>query len=821
MAVSKITQWVGTHSIGSDIIMEIRYDVYADMSDGDRRPYLRINKCIFRSTHDRSGPISGMAPFKLKILINGTGTAYSFNSGSDIKHHAGTLYDEDAGEYADGYYYVKFSSTDNIPIKKNGAEFTLNLTVKTENDQTYTVTEPACAPVSVKITGPSSIYTGRASTYNLSRSLLNDEKKCAEAYLRFGFPSWGNVGSVVDGYSGIYTQARHSCESFSTLTFIPLRSGAPEGEKSDPDSGAGSCIELIYYYFTNDSGFGTEHRASGEHSYYTGLYNAIELCHVEVPVTVISRSKVDDALAPVIESAVHQTGRYHEEYERQIERYGGVAQGECHYNIILTAETGGDPDPSVTPYPPGLYIPRTMKYGDEFYYLNVTDYTNGAPVEYTTQIYGYTAEYNGALLSRAGTGLNVTFTLKDGFGFTTTYTDSITVLPYHRPDMPLYRARRCSPLSAGADTDDVFLYDGVYYTPDDYGEYALVEWTVDISPLNDANSRYLTINGPSGNADGRYSSRIIELQDYLCSGYYVVRAEPDVSYDITFTLGDDFYGSQSGYVAWYKSPSVFVAPLNTALAIFDFKKGGTGVALGKVAEYDNTLDIHRNWMVRMPYNTYIQNYDGNGTEVNLYDWLENTISRIGAITSVRDDVIYDYQTWYHGNSATCIPSGYGTIYNEGWYNVLELIPNNDRTAAIKLANAITITKNHLNIILKPSYCFAGSAWDTETYNAMIYLCSTEPTTIDQTTGRPNGTVVAEKIIHGDLDNLGSDEDGFCIWLYEYEDGLNYSVDVSSFRGQSLWLLITCTQGGTSSGGAYNYRDAAMNVSSIILSDTMI
>lgn len=115
-------------------------------------------------------------------------------------------------------------------------------------------------------------------------------------------------------------------------------------------------------------------------------------------------------------------------------------------------------------------------------------------------------------------------------------------------------------------------------TRDDSGSYCLIEWAINVAPLGNQNSRSLTITHPEGTTTPTLSS-------YTASGSLIVAADPEHSYNISFALTDDF------------GTITRTLRLSTAGVIMDIFHGGHGVAFGKVAENDYTLEITSDWDV--------------------------------------------------------------------------------------------------------------------------------------------------------------------------------------------------------------------------------
>jgi hypothetical protein len=213
----------------------------------------------------------------------------------------------------------------------------------------------------------------------------------------------------------------------------------------------------------------------------------------------------------------------------------------------------------------------------------------------------------------------------------------------------------------------------------------------------------------------------------------------------------------------------------------------------------------------MPYDTIIQNYDGSGSTVRLYDWMQRTMQRMAAIEAKRDVPVFmwragsDSTRWAENNSSICIPSGYGVIDGES-----TVVPNEvsktARTAAWMNNNGITITRPYLNITLGRCYSYAGRDSTGIRYRPTIYLFTTKPTTINQSNGVPNGSPIMQRTysIPGPMESEIPDQRG-TVWYTYYEwDTRNgpryhggqvtysYSFDMSSYQNQKVWIVVTCT-----------------------------
>lgn len=185
---------------------------------------------------------------------------------------------------------------------------------------------------------------------------------------------------------------------------------------------------------------------------------------------------------------------------------------------------------------------------------------------YSTKILNKT--YSGStitsgLLTSSGS-VSVAVTVTDSRGRTATSTKTVTVTAYTDPTITKFIAQRCN--SAG--------------TLDDDGEYVKFTFAFNVTSLSSKNSKSYTIgyklkedaefttltSGSSYSADTTYKSSTV-----LFSG--------DNSYDFILTVTD------------YFKPVSQIADIPTAFTLMDFHSSGTGIAIGKVSQTENLLEV--------------------------------------------------------------------------------------------------------------------------------------------------------------------------------------------------------------------------------------
>ena len=177
-------------------------------------------------------------------------------------------------------------------------------------------------------------------------------------------------------------------------------------------------------------------------------------------------------------------------------------------------------------------------------------------------------------------------TIEDNHGAEVYASQNYYVYDYWDPSLPTIAIHRCKQNG----------------THDDSGAYVHIEWGISVAPLGDQNSKVLTITHPEGTTQPT-------LAAYDSSGSLVVAADTEQSYDIVFTLTDDF------------ATITRTVRLSTAGVIMDFFRTGKGIAFGKVAEYDETLEVAAGL-------TTILNTT-NGKKIDLIDALKKLATKTG------------------------------------------------------------------------------------------------------------------------------------------------------------------------------------------------
>ncbi len=154
----------------------------------------------------------------------------------------------------------------------------------------------------------------------------------------------------------------------------------------------------------------------------------------------------------------------------------------------------------------------------------------------------------------------VAIEVTDSRGVTAVTEYTISIVEWFTPRVTALAVHRCT--SAGVLNDS--------------GDHVLIEWGVSFAPVNDHNTRGLTVHHPEG-------SSVVTLSAYQQTGQMIVAADTEHSYNISLTLQDAF------------ATFTRTVRLSTAGVILDILSGGKGVAFGKVAETQAALEVCPDW----------------------------------------------------------------------------------------------------------------------------------------------------------------------------------------------------------------------------------
>lgn len=199
-----------------------------------------------------------------------------------------------------------------------------------------------------------------------------------------------------------------------------------------------------------------------------------------------------------------------------------------------------------------------------------------AIASYNTNINGTTytsASFTTGVIKSSGAN-SISTTIKDRRGRTATATASKTVLDYVDPVVAVLTVHRCNE-------------DG---TENEQGEYVLVTFNCEVTPLNDKNTATYTLYYKKS-SDTEFTE--VGLDEYLnnyslTNQTYIFPADSSSSYDVKLTITDNFKTTTRATTA------------STGFTLIHFRSDGTGLGIGKLGEVENGLDIGLDAVFRKP-----------------------------------------------------------------------------------------------------------------------------------------------------------------------------------------------------------------------------
>lgn len=330
----------------------------------------------------------------------------------------------------------------------------------------------------------------------------------------------------------------------------------------------------------------------------------------------------------------------------------------------------------------------------------------------------------------SGSGeLAITATVSDTRGRTATASTTITVIAYSAPKITaidIYRS-------------------GASGTATSNGAYLTVKFSGSITSINSKNTAKYVVQYKKAN-DTSYTSE--ELADYanaysVIDGMYTFAAGMSSTYDIILTATDAFNSAQ-------RSGSG-----GTVSKLFSFLANGLGIAFGKVAEKNKTVELEDEWSLEVGKDATI---GGNAS-------VSGTFGVTGSATFA--NTIYDK----NGNEVLAISDAYilEKTYPVGSYYI-----------------------SHNNT--SPAELFGGTWYRVE--NQFLWACPADGT-IGSTGGEQTHTLtVAEMPYHSHPILLNSSTGTYDTWDYSY--GAAKSNRSYYSQGPSEPII-----GGTGGTGAHN------------------
>lgn len=207
--------------------------------------------------------------------------------------------------------------------------------------------------------------------------------------------------------------------------------------------------------------------------------------------------------------------------------------------------------------------------------------------------------------------VTLTVTVTDSRGRKATKNQTITILPYQIPEISSFTGIRCD-------------QDG---TANEDGQYVKLSYAYEISPLNNKNDKTITI----------------QYRQVGAASYTTLKTESNYSADTTYIPStvfsvDNSYEFKITVADYFKSVK-FDLEITTAFTLLDFSSGGHGMAIGKVAESEDLLEVALptifNESIQYPNNILWSGaYYMNGNQsVTLSDLISNQASGIVLVFS--------------------------------------------------------------------------------------------------------------------------------------------------------------------------------------------
>ena len=176
---------------------------------------------------------------------------------------------------------------------------------------------------------------------------------------------------------------------------------------------------------------------------------------------------------------------------------------------------------------------------------------------------------------------------------------TLEIMPWHQPIIDAVKIERCKA-------------DG---TEDGNGDFINVSYDVIVSRLNDKNLKSLVIKLSKQEASDETSYNI-PLSDYEASGNTIIECSSDYAWNIEIKLKDAF------------AESIYTQLVGTGFTLMDFHNSGRGMAIGKVSEKSEVLDVNLQTDFRKGFSCRAVTYDLNSEEQQVIKLLTNDNSNI-------------------------------------------------------------------------------------------------------------------------------------------------------------------------------------------------
>lgn len=210
----------------------------------------------------------------------------------------------------------------------------------------------------------------------------------------------------------------------------------------------------------------------------------------------------------------------------------------------------------------GVYVKNRSKLK---FVISASAGSGSSISSYKTTVNG--TSYSGSTITTntitASGTVTATITVTDKRGRTASTTKSVSVLNYANPYITSLTAFRCNS-------------DG---SANEKGTYMKISLTAGVTSLNGKNTYSYKIQYKKSSVS-TYTTINITGQDQTCTYSTVVAIESTSSYDIKAIAAD-----------YFTSVTISAQPVPSVFRTMHFRAGGHGIGLGKMAEYEDVLDI--------------------------------------------------------------------------------------------------------------------------------------------------------------------------------------------------------------------------------------
>lgn len=414
------------------------------------------------------------------------------------------------------------------------------------------------------------------------------------------------------------------------------------------------------------------------------------------------------------------------------ETYGGYIKGLSKFEVVVTP---------------------TISYGSTIASYSTT--ANGSTYS--------SSSFTTDILKSSGT-LTISATVKDKRGRSGTASISNTVLDYAFPSVNLLTVRRC-------DSDG---------TANDQGEYCKIVFSAAITSLNSKNTAEYSLKYKKSSSS-TYTSVTLDTYDgeySVSEGNYIFAADGGSSYDIQLSAIDAFGATT-------RSTS-----MSTTTTLINWLASGLGMAIGKVAELSEYLEIafqtlfHKNVVLKNSVVLYSQNANGDNRNMVTMNSKNNAYFGYGGYSASEGT------TFFCGNNVR--------ISYKDTFRI------NDKTFldTVYPVNSIYISYSHTS----PASLFGGT-W-TRISDSFLYGCASNAT-IGETGGSSTHTLTASEMPAHAHKMVVYNSSGTDTWTPDYGSYLVTASNITSSKN-TYGAQLAMNYAGT--GAAHNNMPPYTNVS---------